>query len=58
MPCALVVPARTPRHPNCDRAREKVGWACEGERDSPAEAKGIDDGGEEVLEAVGAEVLL
>lgn len=55
MPRAFVeFPAR-PRHGDGHGAGDQVGRAGEDEGDGLVEAKGLDDGGEEVFEAVGGE---
>ena len=56
VPGALVELAGRPGDGNCDAAGDEVGRAGEHEGDGLAEAEGLDNSGEEVLEAVGCQV--
>lgn len=52
VPCPLIELSRRPRHRNRDRASYEIGRARQNKRYRLVEAQGLDDGREEVLEAV------
>jgi hypothetical protein len=58
VPCALVELARGPGDCDCDDTSDQVGWACQDESHEFAEAESLNNGREEILEAIGCEVLL